>query len=203
MYSKRHNLILGFHGCDIKVRNKIVSGEENQHISKNNWDWLGHGMYFWENNPQRALDYAEIIKRNPHRCTSKIETPSVLGAIIDLGHCLDLLDSSFLNMVKEAYQYLELTYSKAKYEMPKNIPIENETDLLIRNLDCAVIEMLHKIYKEREKKKFDSVRSVFFEGDYLYKNSGFKEKNHIQICIINPNCVKGYFIPRERSNEWL
>mgnify|MGYP006901956399 FL=1 len=29
MYSKRHNLIIGFHGCDETVRDKIVRGEDN------------------------------------------------------------------------------------------------------------------------------------------------------------------------------
>jgi len=60
MYSRRHNLILGFHGCDESIRDKIVKGEIKQFGSKNGYDWLGHGMYFWENNYTRALEYAEL-----------------------------------------------------------------------------------------------------------------------------------------------
>ena len=48
-----------------------------------------------------------------------------------------------------------------------------------------------------QKPAFDSIRGVFFEGDELYPGAGFKEKDHIQICIRNPNCIKGYFLPRE------
>jgi hypothetical protein len=99
MYSKRNNLILGFHGCDRDVRDKIVKQEDNQYFSKNDYDWLGHGMYFWENNPQRVYDYAVHIKNHPERCTSKIEEPSVLGAIIDLGLCLDLYSNAFLRFL--------------------------------------------------------------------------------------------------------
>jgi hypothetical protein len=44
MYSKRHNLIIGFHGCDIKVRDNIVNLSEDQQISNNEWDWLGHSQ---------------------------------------------------------------------------------------------------------------------------------------------------------------
>lgn len=201
MYSKRHNLILGFHGCDLNVRDKIVNGREKQRKSSNSWDWLGHGIYFWENNPQRALDYANLIKKNPLRSSSEIENPSVLGAVIDLGHCLDLLDSSYLKAVKEVYHLIEQNFKTNGLEMPKNIAIENEKGLLIRKLDCLVIESLHKYYESRNQ-KFDSVRSVFFEGDDLYENSGFKEKNHIQICIRNPNCIKGYFIPRDYVDNW-
>jgi hypothetical protein len=50
--------------------------------------------------------------------------------------------------------------------------------------------------KDTSKPSFDSVRGVFFEGEDLYQNAGFKSKNHIQIAIRNPNCIKGYFIPR-------
>ena len=49
---------------------------------------------------------------------------------------------------------------------------------------------------------FDSVRGVFWEGKELYKNAGFREKDHIQICIRNPNCIKGYFLPRELDNAF-
>lgn len=49
MYSKRTGLILGFHGCDQTVRDEIVSMEGGMLLpSSNNYDWLGHGVYFWE-----------------------------------------------------------------------------------------------------------------------------------------------------------
>ncbi|HYE54151.1 MAG TPA: hypothetical protein VD996_04880 [Chitinophagaceae bacterium] len=31
---------------------------------------------------------------------------------------------------------------------------------------------------------------------------GFHEKNHIQLCIRNPNCIKGYFLPRTAHKSW-
>ena len=100
MYSKRSNLVLGFHGCDKSVRDKVISNKDYLRNSSNDYDWLGHGIYFWENNYDRALEYAKYIKNNPERCNSKIDNPSVIGAIIDLGYCLDLLDSRFLKIVK-------------------------------------------------------------------------------------------------------
>lgn len=201
MYSKRHNLIIGFHGCDETVRDKIVRGENNLKKSTNDYDWLGHGMYFWEYNYERAFDYARLIHKNPVRSKNKIEKPSVLGAVIDLGHCLDLLDSAYLNIVKEAYKLLEKSSKNAGFELPKNLSIENEKDILIRKLDCAVIETVHHYHREKNI-VFDSVRNVFFEGDCLYENAGFREKNHIQICVRNPNCIKGFFIPRNHIENW-
>lgn len=203
MYSKRAGLILGFHGCDQKVRDSIVSNKDKfLKPSENNYDWLGNGAYFWENNYVRALKYATDLKDNPQKAKSKISVPSVLGAIIDLGHCLDLLDSQYLELLKSGYNTLVGLQKIHGYEIPVNKPIEQQGDLLLRHLDCAVIETIHQFNKEENKPVFDSVRGVFFEGDNLYPNAGFKEKNHIQIAVRNPNCIKGFFIPRILNDNY-
>jgi hypothetical protein len=199
MYSKKPNIILGFHGCDQSVRDKIISGKESLRKSNNDYDWLGHGIYFWENNYERALEYAYYIKKYPERCKTKIEIPSVIGAVIDLGYCLDLLDSSYLKVLREGYDLLVEINSKYGIPIPVNKPVETENDLLIRKLDCAVIETIHPFNRGINKREYDSVRGVFFEGKELYPNAGFKEKNHIQICLRNPNCLKSLFIPREQD----
>jgi len=169
-------------------------------MSDNDYDWLGHGLYFWENNMLRAKYFAEEKqKRNP----DKIIEPAVLGAFIDLGYCLDLLDSAYLDLLKEFYTFLKETYENKGISLPINQPVGNSPDLLLRNLDCAVIESAHTFNRDHSKQEFDSVRGVFWEGNDLYPNAGFKEKNHIQICIRNPNCIKGFFIPRESDPKFI
>ncbi|SEN29954.1 hypothetical protein SAMN05216436_11456 [bacterium A37T11] len=71
----------------------------------------------------------------------------------------------------------------------------NTADLLQRELDFAVIEWTHEWQKRTDKKEFDSVRGVFWEGNPLYPTAGFPEKDHIQICVRNLDCIKGYFLP--------
>ena len=44
LYSKRSNLVIGFHGCDQSVVDKVVAGEEKLLASTNDYDWLG-GWY--------------------------------------------------------------------------------------------------------------------------------------------------------------
>lgn len=198
MYSKRTGLILGFHGCDESVRDKIVSGEvSGLDPSNNDYDWLGNGIYFWENNYIRALNFAKFLKDNrPHNKKQEIFKPAVVGAVIDLGFCLDLLDSEYLNLLKAGYKLLKDSKEKYGLKIPENTSLKKDGDLIVRRLDCAVIETIHQFNFDRKKPEFDSVRGVFFEGDVLYENAGFNEKNHIQIAIRNPNCIKGYFLPR-------
>lgn len=202
MYSRRSGLILGFHGCDRELRDEIVSKKGSVlEQSDNSYDWLGSGIYFWENNYQRALEFANFLSKNPpHNNKQKIIEPAVLGAIIDLGYCLDLLDSEKLALLPISYETLKKSETDYGIVIPKNIPLKENGDLLKRYLDCAVIESIHQFNIDKKKPKFDSVRGVFFEGEELYPNAGFKEKNHIQIALKNPNCIKGYFIPRELDN---
>jgi hypothetical protein len=68
------------------------------------YDWLGHGIYFWENDPVRALRFAEESRDNPHQGQVQVENPAVLGAVIDCGNCLNLMQASDLGLVREAYK---------------------------------------------------------------------------------------------------
>lgn len=200
LYANRPNLTIGFHGCDQSVVDKVIAGEETLLASKNDYDWLGNGIYFWENNEERALEWAvEMSKRK----NSTIKNPAVVGAVIDLGYCFDLTDSFYLQELKKSYETaLEISQMTGE-PLPENKPIGGSADLLLRKLDCHVIEMTHKINKRANKCSYDSVRGVFWEGKPLYPNAGFAEKNHIQICVCNPNCIKGYFFPREIDESFL
>lgn len=72
----------------------------------------------------------------------------------------------------------------------------------LRRLDCAVIERFHKMNKVLDRQGYDSVRGIFFEGNAIYPDSGILEKTHIQICVRNPNCIKGYFAPKEFNRNF-
>lgn len=198
MYSRRTGFVLGFHGCDREIRDAIVSKKGViLKPSENRYDWLGHGAYFWENNHERALKFAQELKENPPKGKQNlIKEPAVLGAIIDLGYCLDLLDSKYLEVLRASYDFLCETTAKIGVPLPQNYTSASG-ELLLRNLDCAVIETAHEINRDLGRQEYDSVRGVFLEGNDLYTNAGFKEKNHIQIAVRNQSCIKGFFIPRD------
>lgn len=121
--------------------------------------------------------------------------------MIHLGKCFNLLESHCLEVLQESYYAMETTYEHADIEMPFNDKAYSlDTDKLYRNLDCAVIEFMHS-HISRDV-NFDSVRGAFWEGKELYPNAGFKEKNHIQLCVRNPNCIKGYFKPLEIDSSF-
>jgi hypothetical protein len=202
MYSKRTGLILAFHGCDRNVVDEVIAGKTSLNQSTNKYDWLGHGIYFWDNSPSRALEYAMFLRNNPERSRSKVKNPAVIGAVLNLGFCLDLLDYENLSFVKLGYEIPQTLNASTQNKVPENRAIGNNRDLLLRELDCAVLQSLHTLREESQLDAFDSVRGVFWEGDLLYPNAGFREKDHIQICVRNPNCIKGYFLPRDENEDF-
>ena len=59
-YEFQPSFILGFHGCEREVGEKILSGmEPDLKASEKEYDWLGSGIYFWEGNLTRAWAWAE------------------------------------------------------------------------------------------------------------------------------------------------
>ena len=103
MYTIRPNLILAFHCCDLEVAQKLINSPNKIRKSEKPYDWLGHGMYFWENNLLRAQQWAKEKERR-----GEIKNAAVVGAVITLDNCLDLLDSSSIELLSSYYELLKI-----------------------------------------------------------------------------------------------
>lgn len=193
MYRKLPNLVIGFHGCSKSVFDKVIKDGEPLKKSSNSYDWLGNGIYFWEHNYQRAFEWAE---------THHGVDAAVIGAVIDLGYCLNLTDSDSLEKLKNAYKMLEIRCELTGTKIPVNRKSKKSSELLIRDLDCAVIQQIHYYNKNTNLPMYDSVRGIFEEGKEAYPGAAFRERTHVQLCICNPNCIKGYFSPLEPDRHF-
>ncbi len=203
MYSYLPSFVIAFHGCDQNVKEFLLSGKTPR-PSRNTYDWLGSGFYCWEQNEQRAMDFAKEACTRRYLTVGVINKPAVIGLVVDLGRCLNLLDSKYLQLVKGSYDLVSKLYRYENLELPLNSG--GHPDSPKRDLDCLVIENLHAIVKEAKDKPFDTVRGMFPEGNPLYDGAGFRDKNHIQICIRNQNCIKAIFDPRVYTSDsfsWL
>lgn len=192
MYARLPSFVLGFHGCEREVGERILAGHDQLQPSQNQYDWLGPGAYFWENNAKRALSYARTVQAQPNRGAKPINDPFVIGAVIDLGYCLNLTDESALELVKNAYDELESALKAIGARLPVN---KGGDDMLLRQLDCAVFRALHKHRELNGEPPFDSIRSPFIEGSSLYEGTLIKQETHLQISVLKPSCIKGYFRP--------
>ena len=100
-------IVVGHHGCTRTLANDLLTARlpiSQWNKSENAYDWLGEGIYFWEHSPRRALRWA--TERFGRRA-------AVIGAVIQLGTCFDLLDEDVTAMLAEAYPAVAKSYAIA------------------------------------------------------------------------------------------
>ena len=181
--------VIGFHSCDKSVGIAVLNGTDDLKQSTNAWDWLGHGIYFWEQNPERALEYARENAEGTQFNKKKINTPFVIGAHIELRNCLNLVENNSLKILAEAYKGLVKLIREAGQPMPVNKGNN-------KALDCAVIQYIHQSNKVQGLPMYDTVRCAFQEGEEAYPGATASQRLHIQVCVLNPECIRGYYLPR-------
>lgn len=189
MPSLSSGYIIGYHGCDRELGLRLINGTDELNPSENTWDWLGAGIYFWEDDPARALQYSKETASGEQINQAAATKPFVVGAVIDLGKCLNLVEVDSLAILTEAYGGLTTLLHVANKPLPRN---KGEN----RALDCAVINFIHQSNKENNVIAYDSVRCAFAEGDPAFLGSSITERLHIQLCIRSTEFIKGYFLPK-------
>jgi hypothetical protein len=185
---------LGYHGCRRSVGEAILRGDK-PHLrpSGNSWDWLGKGIYFWEADPVRGYEWA---------CANyKMEgdKPFVIGAVLHLGNCLNLMDRSSLEALKIAYTSFTEFHRRSLPGKP--LPENRKTSKgPSHTLDCAVISHLHDTMAENVDTEgssvsaFNTVRGLYQEDEPVFSGSMIRERTHIQISVLTPEeSIQGYF----------
>lgn len=157
MSRRSTSIVLGYHGCDERIGKLVTSHADRLQQSEQDYDWLGPGVYFWESDPQRAHEWA-VAKAS--RDSGK--KPYVVGAVIDLGNCLDLTLQENLSLLRDAYKDLRVDLGRTKTLMPCNKDRKGVRggDKLLRYRDCAVIRRLHGLTQQLGIEPFDTVRGL-------------------------------------------
>ncbi len=174
-------IVLGYHGAKtgdaVDYAKNLLSGEvdiEEWKPSENEYDWLGHGIYFWEHSPERARRWAGA-------------GGTVVGAVIQLGKCLDLTDMQFTGLLRQSYDGLNSDYQSKGLHLPEN----KGRDLKLRVLDCLVINSLSPTILD----DVDTVRGAFEEGEEAFPCAALRMETHIQIAVRKRECILGIFRP--------
>ena len=186
---KYDRTVIAYHGCDVAVAEEILAGKPLRK-SENDYDWLGEGIYFWEYGADRALKFAEDQKGR-----GKVEVPAVVGALVQLGNCFDLMDTRFTEELGVAFDLFKVLQEAKGDPLPKNSGATPDEKL--RRLDCAVLNFYFTTLAKDpdDPVSYDSVRCGFVEGPPAFEGSGIRHQSHVQIAVRNPACVLGVFRP--------
>jgi hypothetical protein len=154
-------IILGYHGAKTgnaaEFARRLLLGEvglDEWEPSENEFDWLGHGIYFWEHSPERARRWVG-------------PAGIVVGAVIQLGDCLDLTDLYCTELLVKSHATVERSYREKGEKLPKNTVRE----LKNRKLDCLVINHLTAISAQ-----IQTVRGAFEEGDEAFAGAALRKE---------------------------
>jgi hypothetical protein len=180
-------MVLGYHGCDATTAEHLLGGGAFVE-SKNDYDWLGHGIYFWEFGEHRAWRFAQ-----EQQARARVQQPAVVGVLLQLGRCFDLLDTRFTEDLLEGYQAYKQKQKAPNKLLPKN---KGKTpDKKLRFRDCDVINWYLQAQEESGSPSYDTIRGCFWEGGPAFPQSKLSKEAHIQIAVRNPACILGVFRP--------
>lgn len=114
--------LIVYHGCDVTTRDDLVS-RRLKHLdhSKNKYDWLGPGAYFFEGDVERALLFAQAAHHNPDkRYTARpIATPAVVGAVLQVQSWLDMTTQAGIKQYGMAYEVFAAGRKAERKSIPK------------------------------------------------------------------------------------
>lgn len=194
-------MVRGFHGTTMERAEQILRAGFEQ--SKNDWDWLGKGAYFFEDAPSIARDWSEqMVERLDKKGIAA--KPAVVSATLNLEGCIDLLDNELVASMKLCADRLasggalktqhglrlrsaeSRSFVIADYAMPLASHRYNAAD-------CQVINALWGFLRD-DGFSATSVRAPFVLGKQLYSNSFFFHETHVQIAVIERSIISDVVI---------
>ena len=120
----------------------------------------------------------------------------MIGAVIDLGNCLDLLNRENIELVREAHALFVEEQERSGLPIPQNRSLDGEPDKILRFLDRAVIQFLHEIFDAAGEAAFDSVRGLFPEGEGFIQEPDFATAITSRLRSAIPSSFLVYFTRR-------
>lgn len=155
---------IGFHGTSAEAARRILStGFE---VSRNEYDWLGDGAYFFQDAPHRAGEWAR------QRFGADA---AVIGPEIDLDDCIDLLDIPWERVILTTYQDYIAHLTSAGAPIPRQAQGAHRLDRNVMNYLTGRIG--------GGGMRARSVRAAFREGQPLFPGSALWSRAHVQIAV--------------------
>lgn len=174
--------VRGFHGTTSSKQASILT--EGFELSRNPYDWLGDGIYFFQDAPRRAWQWA-TEHHGPEA--------AVLGASIRVEDFMDLLDVGWAREITAFYDAFVAHLKAAGRPLPVQQGGAHRLDRQVLNYAVGVLEQRGLIVR--------AVRAPFVEGSRIFPNSGLFDQAHVQIAVRDPSIIEDVWVEPESSTS--
>jgi len=174
------NRVVGYHGTSGAAAARIL--ESGFTVSRNEWDWLGDGVYFFQDAPIRAREWA--LRFHP-------DDPAVLRSDIRLEDCMDLLDIRWTQVLAEAYDHFLRLWKTTGLPLPAQRGGAHRLDRSVINYMVATLAT--------EGTTIRAVRGAFAEGEPIFPDSAIFARAHIQIAVRDTSLIES--VQPQRQTE--
>jgi hypothetical protein len=163
---------IGYHGTSTAVAQTVL--RDGFRISRNVYDWLGDGVYFFQDAPNRAREWA----------AQRYDADGVvIRSVIRLDDCLDLLDIKANDLLNEAYLAYVDTMRRSGSPLPRQTTGAHR-------LDRAVLNYAVRFAAVHLGMSIRAVRSVFGEGAPIFPGSAILDRAHVQIAVRDASLIE-------------
>lgn len=167
--------VYGYHSTSMAAAIEIIKSGFKP--SNNDYDWLGAGVYFWQDAPIRAKQWAQSVYP---------QQPAVIKSLIRLDNCIDLLDVGWFPDIRALYNIFVNNYRSENLPLPIQNPGRSKAHRLDRTFFDYAVEAINL----SSARKVETIRSVFVEGENIYPSSAIYDLAHVQIAVRNTACIK-------------
>jgi hypothetical protein len=171
--------LVGYHGTNMESARQILKTGFTP--SRNQYDWLGKGVYFWQDAPYRAWHWAGEY------CKNKGGDPAVIRSVVEIGRdeFMDLLDYSqhpnWANRLGRTHEYLQ--------QQTRSVLPPNKRAIGYHALDRLVVDTLIEDILKPVNINILAVRACFQEGEEIYQGSAIYNKSHIQVAVRDTSSI--------------
>lgn len=160
----------GYHGTSAEAARAIENSGFRP--SQNPYDWLGDGVYFFQDGKARAQSWA----------TARWPAAAVIEAQIDLNDCLDLLDPAWFEVLSDAYDAIVALYASRGEALPRQRGLVHGMDRVVINYACEVLDQAGT--------HVTTVRGAFQEGRPAFPGSALATLAHIQVAVRDLTAIR-------------
>jgi hypothetical protein len=179
--------VLGYHATNTRAARTILrSGRFRE--SRNPYDWLGDGVYFWEAAPERAWEWAHS-PRAQRRLGPDI---AIVGARIHLDRCIDFHDVVWHDQIKAVHDALRSRQAESGRRSPR------QTARGEHGWDREVINRLADLIYRATGITVGVVRASFREpeDEPLFGGSALYRGAHVQLAVRDQWLIEAHWLER-------